>query len=66
MTLLNDDLLFPPVSMADEDGILAMGGNLSTERLLLAYRNVFSPGTMMVNRFYGGAPTHALCYFPKN
>ena len=43
MTLLNDDLLFPPVSMADEDGILAMGGNLSTERLLLAYRNGIFP-----------------------
>ena len=43
MILLNDDLLFPPVSMADEDGILAMGGNLSTERLLLAYRNGIFP-----------------------
>jgi leucyl/phenylalanyl-tRNA--protein transferase len=43
MVLLNDDLIFPPVSMADEDGILAIGGNLSTERLLLAYRSGIFP-----------------------
>lgn len=29
--------------MADEDGILAIGGNLSTERLLLAYRSGIFP-----------------------
>lgn len=29
--------------MADEDGLLAIGGDLSTERLLLAYRNGIFP-----------------------
>lgn len=43
MFLLNNDLIFPPVEMADENGILAIGGNLSTERLLLAYRNGIFP-----------------------
>lgn len=39
-----DDLLwFPPVDDADADGLLAVGGNLSTERLLLAYRNGIFP-----------------------
>ncbi len=38
MYLLNQDLVFPTVKEADEGGLLAIGGDLSTERLLLAYR----------------------------
>ena len=38
MFLLNDDLVFPPIELADEDGLLAVGGDLSPERILLAYR----------------------------
>jgi leucyl/phenylalanyl-tRNA--protein transferase len=40
---LNERLWFPPVEAADEDGLLAVGGDLSTERLLLAYRNGIFP-----------------------
>ncbi|HEY4111846.1 leucyl/phenylalanyl-tRNA--protein transferase [Puia sp.] len=36
--ILNNELLFPPVHLAEPDGMLAVGGDLSTERLLLAYR----------------------------
>src|ERR1700749_4824057 len=43
MFLLNKELIFPPVSMTDEDGLLAVGGDLSPERLLLAYRNGIFP-----------------------
>ena len=43
MFLLNEDLFFPPVAMADEDGLLAIGGDLSPERLLLAYRKGIFP-----------------------
>jgi leucyl/phenylalanyl-tRNA---protein transferase len=43
MVLLTDEIIFPPVQMADEDGLLAMGGDLSTERLLLAYKNGIFP-----------------------
>ena len=43
MVLLNDDLLFPPVSMADEDGLVGIGGDLSVDRLLLAYRSGIFP-----------------------
>lgn len=43
MYLLNQDLIFPPVDMADEHGLLAIGGDLSTERLLLAYRSGIFP-----------------------
>ena len=35
--LLNERLAFPVPSLAREDGLLAVGGDLSVERLLLAY-----------------------------
>ena len=43
MYFLSKDLYFPPVNQADEDGILAVGGDLSPERLMLAYRNGIFP-----------------------
>ena len=36
--VLNHNIWFPPVGEADEDGLLAIGGDLSIDRLLLAYR----------------------------
>ena len=36
-------MVFPPVQMADEDGLLAIGGDLSVDRLLLAYKNGIFP-----------------------
>ncbi|SKA39804.1 leucyl/phenylalanyl-tRNA--protein transferase [Chitinophaga eiseniae] len=36
-------LLFPPVHLAEPDGLLAVGGDLSMERLLLAYRSGIFP-----------------------
>ncbi len=40
---LSKELVFPPVSLSEPDGLLAMGGDLSTERLLLAYRSGIFP-----------------------
>lgn len=40
---LDDRLLFPDPSFAEEDGLLAVGGGLSTDRLLLAYGNGIFP-----------------------
>ena len=40
---LDTELLFPPVHLSEPDGLLAMGGDLSPERLLLAYRNGIFP-----------------------
>jgi len=34
---LTKKLIFPPPELADEDGLLAVGGDLSVERLVLAY-----------------------------
>lgn len=41
--ILDQELRFPPPHLAEPDGLLAMGGDLSTERLLLAYRNGIFP-----------------------
>jgi leucyl/phenylalanyl-tRNA---protein transferase len=41
--VLDEELWFPPVEDALDDGLLAIGGDLSTERLLLAYRNGIFP-----------------------
>ncbi len=41
--LLDDDLWFPPPSEALPDGLLAIGGDLSVERLLLAYQHGIFP-----------------------
>lgn len=40
---LQNDLIFPPVHLAEADGLLAMGGDLSSERLILAYRSGIFP-----------------------
>lgn len=43
MHYLTKDLVFPPVSKASEDGFLAIGGDLSPERLVLAYKSGIFP-----------------------
>lgn len=43
MYLLSKELFFPPVSQSNTDGILAVGGDLSPERLLLAYKSGIFP-----------------------
>lgn len=43
MYFLTKELYFPPVEEASHEGILAIGGDLSVERLLLAYRSGIFP-----------------------
>lgn len=43
MYFLTKELYFPPVEEASYDGILAVGGDLSVKRLLLAYQNGIFP-----------------------
>lgn len=43
LTVLTEALWFPPVEKATADGLLAIGGDLTTDRLLLAYRNGIFP-----------------------
>jgi leucyl/phenylalanyl-tRNA--protein transferase len=41
--VLDSKMSFPPTHLASRDGLLAIGGDLSPERLLLAYRNGIFP-----------------------
>jgi leucyl/phenylalanyl-tRNA---protein transferase len=43
MYLLTKELYFPPVEMASAEGIVAIGGDLSPERLVLAYNSGIFP-----------------------
>ena len=43
MVYLTKEIWFPPVSLAGEDGLLAFGGDLQVDRLLLAYRSGIFP-----------------------
>ncbi|MEM6804484.1 MAG: leucyl/phenylalanyl-tRNA--protein transferase [Bacteroidota bacterium] len=49
---LNEDIFFPPPYLANPDGILAVGGDLQKERLILAYEMGifpwFSPGEPII------------------
>lgn len=40
---LTDELVFPDPSLSEDNGLLAIGGDLSVERLLLAYSNGIFP-----------------------
>lgn len=40
---LDDELWFPDPHLGEDDGLVAVGGDLSVERLLLAYSNGFFP-----------------------
>jgi leucyl/phenylalanyl-tRNA--protein transferase len=42
---LTDELVFPPPELARDDGLLAVGGDLSPERLVLAYESGIFPWT---------------------
>ena len=41
--LLHTDIIFPNTALAEPDGLLAIGGDLSVERLLMAYRSGIFP-----------------------
>ena len=41
--LNEDDCFFPPVDRANRDGLLAFGGDLSPQRLIVAYANGIFP-----------------------
>jgi len=43
IALLNEEMWFPPVDQSLPDGLLAVGGDLSAGRLLLAYRSGIFP-----------------------
>ena len=43
MYFLSDKIEFPAIQLADENGLLAIGGDLSVDRLVHAYQNGIFP-----------------------
>ena len=56
---------FPPVESASEDGLLAMGGDLSIERLLLAYKSGIFPWFNEDSLILWWSPDPRLVLFPN-
>lgn len=61
---LSDELLFPPPVLAREDGLLAVGGDLSVERLLLAYSMGIFPWYSAGDPLLWWAPDPRMVLFP--
>lgn len=64
MYFLLKELFFPDVSEADEHGILAVGGDLSPERLLLAYRSGIFPWFDSDEPILWWSPPQRMVLFP--
>lgn len=63
---LGSDLIFPHPSMSDEDGLLAVGGDLSVERLLLAYENGIFPWYEDGQPILWWSPDPRFVLYPEN
>ncbi|MDY0039712.1 MAG: leucyl/phenylalanyl-tRNA--protein transferase [Desulforhabdus sp.] len=62
---LTNALLFPPCHYAEPDGLLAIGGDLSPERLLLAYRQGIFPWYSEHTPILWWSPDPRLVLFPQ-
>ncbi len=59
-----DDVSFPPADLANEDGIIALGGDLSVERLLSAYGNGIFPWFNNNDPFIWWSPDPRFVLYP--
>lgn len=66
MFLQNNEIDFPPVETADEDGLLAMGGRLDTPRLLNAYRHGIFPWYEEASPVLWWCPDPRFVLYPYN
>jgi leucyl/phenylalanyl-tRNA--protein transferase len=63
MYILSKELFFPPVSEADPDGIVAIGGDLSPHRLILAYQSGIFPWFNEGEPIIWWSPDHRMVLF---
>ena len=64
--LLSEDLIFPSPQLASEEGLLAVGGDLSLERLLLAYRMGIFPWYSEDEPILWWSPDPRLVLYPRD
>ena len=62
---LTEKLEFPPVSRASSEGLIAVGGDLSPERLILAYRNGIFPWFNEDSLILWWSPDPRMVLFPS-
>ncbi|MFK7901161.1 MAG: leucyl/phenylalanyl-tRNA--protein transferase [Cyclobacteriaceae bacterium] len=62
---LTEELVFPPVHLSESDGLLAVGGDLSVERLTLAYTNGIFPWFNEGEPILWWTPDPRLVLFPN-
>jgi leucyl/phenylalanyl-tRNA--protein transferase len=62
---LTQKLFFPPADYAEPDGLLAVGGDLSVERLLLAYQKGIFPWYSERMPILWWTPDPRLVLFPE-
>ena len=65
MVLLGKELVFPPVESASPEGILAFGGDLRPERLMLAYRSGIFPWYNEGEPIIWYSPAKRMVLFPN-
>lgn len=63
---LTDDLIFPHPSLSEEDGLLAIDGDLSAERLMLAYCNGIFPWFSEGEPILWWSPDPRFILYPKD
>jgi len=63
--LLDEDLWFPPPEEANEEGLLAVGGDLRPERLLLAYQSGIFPWYNAEDPLLWWSPDPRFVLFPE-
>ncbi len=66
MEFLNNSHVFPEVDKATEDGLLAVGGDLSPNRLLTAYQKGIFPWFEDDNTIMWWSPDPRFVLFPKD
>lgn len=63
--LLDDEIIFPDTALAEPDGLLAIGGDLSVERLKLAYQSGIFPWFSEGDPILWFAPHERCVIFPN-
>ncbi|MCB2208213.1 MAG: leucyl/phenylalanyl-tRNA--protein transferase [Bacteroidetes bacterium] len=63
---LTEEPVFPPAELADKDGLLAVGGDLSPQRLLNAYASGIFPWYSNGQPILWWSPDPRMVLFPEN
>ena len=65
MRWLSEKIEFPPHETATKEGVLALGGDLSPERLLFAYKNGIFPWYSLDEPIVWYSPQKRMVLFPQ-